>query len=168
MDFSNFPNPRCYDRYLQFHGVETNPKIQIAKNLSCIQYRNLSLLTRKIFFLSWGNLTDQVSWSVYKFNVTWRDVTWRDVTWRDVTWRDATLFTRSPVVELLWNFWIIWVRCRVPYSCWTILFTKKKIKRPPLKVKKCLSNKTWVPLGPSTLGPNGSGGGPLLGGWEIN
>ena len=50
MDFSNFPNPGCYDRYLQFHGVETNPKIQIAKNLSCIQYRNLSLLTRKRFF----------------------------------------------------------------------------------------------------------------------
>ena len=75
-----------------------------------------------------------------------------------MTWRNATLFTRSPVVELLWNFWIIWVRCRVPYSCWTILFTQKKIiKRPPLKVKKCLPNKTWVPLGPSTLGPNGSG-----------
>ena len=33
-------------------------------------------------------------------------------------------------------------------------------------MKKCLSNKTWVPLGPSTLGPNGSGGGPLLGGWK--
>ena len=49
----------------------------------------------------------------------------------------------------------------------TILFTQKKIiKRPPLKVKKCLSNKTWVPLGPSILEPNGSGGGPLLGGWK--
>ena len=39
------------------------------------------------------------------------------------------------------------------------LLKKKRIKRPPLKMKKCLSNKTWVPLGPSTLGPNWSGGG---------
>ena len=50
MDFSHFSNPRCYDRYLLFIWVETNPKIQIAKNPSCIQYRNRSLLTHKRFF----------------------------------------------------------------------------------------------------------------------
>ena len=37
MDEVVFPNPRCYDRYLQFFLGETNPKIQIAKNPSCIQ-----------------------------------------------------------------------------------------------------------------------------------
>ena len=58
MDFSDFPNPRCYDRYSQFIWVETNPKIQIAKNPSCIQYGNRLLLPHTRFFLSWGNLTD--------------------------------------------------------------------------------------------------------------
>ena len=47
---------------------------------------------------------------------------------RDVTWRDATLFTSSPVVELFWNFWIIWVKCPGSYSCWTNFYAPRKNK----------------------------------------
>ena len=54
----------------------------------------------------------------------------RDVTRRDVTWRNATLFTSCPVVELIGNFWILWVIYHGSYSSWTILFTQKKNTNP--------------------------------------
>ena len=111
------------------HGLDPPPthnSDEIYGRFLTLQKLKVSITKWEHFFLSWGNLTDQVSWSVFKFNVTWRDVTWRDVTWRDVTWRNATLFTRSPVVDFFWNFWIIGVRCPVSYSCWTNFYARKK------------------------------------------
>ena len=43
--------------------------------------------------------------------------------------RNATLFTSCPVVELIGNFWILWVIYHGSYFSRTILFTPKKYKK---------------------------------------
>ena len=73
---------------------------------------------------------------------------------RDVTWRDVTQHFLHAVPWLnyyetfgLYGLDVVYLTVAEQFY----LLKKKRIKRPPLKVKKCLSNKTWVPLGPSTL-----------------
>ena len=127
-EFSYTPPPvsKCQ------HGLDPPPthnSDDIYGSFLTLQKLKVSTTKWEHFFLSWGNLTDQVSWSVYKFNVTWRE--WRDVTWRDVS--DATLFTRSPIFELFWNFWIIWVSCPGSYNSWTNFYARWKNTIPKKK-----------------------------------
>ena len=89
------------------------------------------LITEKIDYLLWNDplrldIRNQFSCVHTRLIIVLRDVTWRDVTWRNVTWRNATLFTSSPVVELIGYFWIIWVTYRGSYSCRTNFYTRKK------------------------------------------
>ena len=59
-----------FNQYLQFIWVKINLKVQIVKIHTGILCRHQSPLSHnEMNFSSWGNLTDQVSWSVSKF---WR------------------------------------------------------------------------------------------------
>ena len=66
---------------------------------------------------------------------------------RDVTWRDVTqhLLHAVPWLIFFWNFWIIRVRCRVSYICWTILYARWK--NTDLKKEESLFKKGRLWLG---------------------
>ena len=122
--YPSLPNPKCYDWCLLFIELRKTKKFRLLKlpRAYSIEHNSCYIPNTEINFLSWGNLTDQVSWSVSKFphdstkyyggpitaysdkfNVTWRDVTWRDVTWRDVT---QHFLHRVPWLNYFETFWL--------------------------------------------------------------